>query len=95
MRYLKLEDRKSCCYFTFIILHLFISVDCLTPQSANKLYLQCRDGIVTWIKKKIGPGIYNITTTEDAERILTSEDKVVLGYLNSLVVCVHYLNFFP
>lgn len=44
-----------------------------------------KDGIVTWIKKKIGPGIYNITTTEDAERILTSEDKVVLGYLKSLV----------
>lgn len=44
-----------------------------------------KDGIVTWIKKKIGPGIYNITTTEEAERILTSEDKVVLGYLNSLV----------
>lgn len=45
-----------------------------------------RDAIVTWIKKKIGPGIYNITSVEDAERILTSETKVVLGYLNSLVV---------
>ncbi|KAL2507523.1 Protein disulfide isomerase-like 1-4 [Forsythia ovata] len=44
-----------------------------------------KDAIVTWIKKKIGPGISNITTTEDAERILTSEDKVVLGFLDSLV----------
>lgn len=44
-----------------------------------------KDAIVTWIKKKIGPGINNITTTEDAERILTSESKVVLAYLNSLV----------
>ncbi|KAJ7980990.1 Protein disulfide-isomerase [Quillaja saponaria] len=44
-----------------------------------------KDAIVTWIKKKIGPGIYNITTLDDAERILTSESKVVLGYLNSLV----------
>ena len=43
---------------------------------------------MTWIKKKIGPGINNITTTEEAERILTSEGKVVLGYLNSLVVCI-------
>ncbi|KAI3450560.1 hypothetical protein Pfo_007225 [Paulownia fortunei] len=43
------------------------------------------DAIVTWIKKKIGPGISNITTTEDAERILTSENKVVLGFLDSLV----------
>ncbi|KAF4356424.1 hypothetical protein F8388_013289 [Cannabis sativa] len=44
-----------------------------------------KEAIVTWIKKKIGPGINNITTTEDAERILASEGKVVLGYLNSLV----------
>lgn len=44
-----------------------------------------KDAIVTWIKKKIGPGITNITTTEDAERILTSEDKVVLAFLDSLV----------
>ncbi|KAH6814049.1 PDI-like 1-4 [Perilla frutescens var. frutescens] len=44
-----------------------------------------KDFIVTWIKKKTGPGISNITTTEDAERILTSEDKVVLAFLDSLV----------
>ncbi|KAI4322259.1 hypothetical protein L6164_021970 [Bauhinia variegata] len=43
-----------------------------------------KDAIVTWIKKKIGPGINNITTLDDAERILTSEKKVVLGFLNSL-----------
>ena len=46
----------------------------------------CRDAIVSWIKKKIGPGIYNITSVEDAERILNSESKVAVGYLNSLVV---------
>ncbi|TKY67222.1 disulfide isomerase 1-4 [Spatholobus suberectus] len=44
-----------------------------------------KDAIVTWIKKKIGPGVSNITTVDDAERILTSESKVVLGFLNSLV----------
>ncbi|KAK4440741.1 protein disulfide isomerase-like 1-4 [Sesamum alatum] len=44
-----------------------------------------KDAIVTWIKKKIGPGVSNITTTEDAERILTSENKVVLGFLDALV----------
>ncbi|KAK1587461.1 hypothetical protein Q3G72_013079 [Acer saccharum] len=49
------------------------------PGARNK------DAIVTWIKKKTGPGVYNITTLEEAERILTSENKVVLGYLNSLV----------
>ncbi|KAL4284293.1 hypothetical protein GQ457_16G011360 [Hibiscus cannabinus] len=49
------------------------------PGARNK------EAIVSWIKKKTGPGIYNITTVEDAERILTSESKVALGYLNSLV----------
>jgi protein disulfide-isomerase A1 len=44
-----------------------------------------KDAIVTWIKKKIGPGIYNLTTVDEAESVLTSENKVVLGYLNSLV----------
>ncbi|KAI4383803.1 hypothetical protein MLD38_009601 [Melastoma candidum] len=43
-----------------------------------------KDALVTWIKKKTGPGVYNVTTTEDAERILTSEGVVVLGYLNHL-----------
>ncbi|XP_047171767.1 protein disulfide isomerase-like 1-4 [Vigna umbellata] len=44
-----------------------------------------KDAIVTWIKKKIGPGVYNLTTLEDAQRILANETKVVLGFLNSLV----------
>ena len=44
---------------------------------------------MTWIKKKIGPGIYNLTTVEDAQRILTNETKVVLGFLNSLVVSIN------
>ncbi|KAJ0550948.1 putative protein disulfide-isomerase [Helianthus annuus] len=43
------------------------------------------DAIVTWIKKKTGPGVYNITTVEDAEKVLTSEDRVVLAFLDSLV----------
>ncbi|XP_052185034.1 protein disulfide isomerase-like 1-4 [Diospyros lotus] len=44
-----------------------------------------KEAIVTWIKKKIGPGVYNITTADDAERVLTSENKVVLAFLESLV----------
>ena len=46
---------------------------------------------MTWIKKKTGPGLFNITALDEAERILTSEAKVVLGYLNSLVVCFYFL----
>ncbi|XP_010516042.1 PREDICTED: protein disulfide isomerase-like 1-3 isoform X1 [Camelina sativa] len=44
-----------------------------------------KDGIVTWLKKKASPSIHNITTKEEAERVLSAEPKVVLGFLNSLV----------
>ncbi|CAI9759218.1 unnamed protein product [Fraxinus pennsylvanica] len=44
-----------------------------------------KDAIITWVKKKIGPALYNITMTEEAERILAAEEKIVLGYLESLV----------
>ncbi|XP_068665177.1 protein disulfide isomerase-like 1-4 [Aristolochia californica] len=44
-----------------------------------------KDAIVTWVKKKIGPSIHNLTTTGDAEKILSTESKVVLGFLDSLV----------
>ncbi|KAK3005135.1 hypothetical protein RJ639_015672 [Escallonia herrerae] len=43
------------------------------------------DAIVTWVKKKTGPGLYNLTTTEEAERILAAESKIVLGFLDTLV----------
>ena len=46
---------------------------------------------MTWIKKKIGPGVSNITTVEEAERVLTAGSKVVLGFLNSLVVSFQIL----
>lgn len=37
------------------------------------------------MKKKTGPAIYNITTTREAEEILATQPKVVLGFLDSLV----------
>ncbi|KAL9244557.1 hypothetical protein vseg_018326 [Gypsophila vaccaria] len=43
-----------------------------------------KEAIVTWIKKKTGPSVFNVTSTEEAEKILTSNEKVVLAYLNSL-----------
>ena len=48
---------------------------------------------MTCINKKIGPGIKNITKIDEVEKILNYESKVVLGYLNSLVVCVCALCF--
>ncbi|XP_075084252.1 protein disulfide isomerase-like 1-4 [Nicotiana tabacum] len=44
-----------------------------------------KDAIVSWIKKKTGPALSNITTAEEAERVLKDEKKVVLAYLNDLV----------
>ncbi|XP_012834487.1 PREDICTED: protein disulfide isomerase-like 1-3 [Erythranthe guttata] len=44
-----------------------------------------KDAIVTWLRKKTGPGLHNITTIEEAEHILANEDKIVLAYLESLV----------
>ncbi|KAG5557486.1 hypothetical protein RHGRI_007652 [Rhododendron griersonianum] len=43
-----------------------------------------KDGIVTWVKKKTGPGIYNLTTVGEAEQVLTAGSKVVLAFLDSL-----------
>ncbi|CAK9136130.1 unnamed protein product [Ilex paraguariensis] len=56
-------------------------------EGVHKLYPggRTKDAIVTWVKKKTGPALYNITTTEEAERILANELKVVLGFLNNLV----------
>ncbi|XP_042510521.1 protein disulfide isomerase-like 1-4 [Macadamia integrifolia] len=56
-------------------------------DGVHKLYpgQRTKDAIVTWVKKKTGPSVYNITTTEDAERILNIEDKLVLAFLDSLV----------
>lgn len=45
---------------------------------------------MTWVKKKIGPGIYNLTTVWEAEQVLTAGSKVVLGFLDSLVVFPQY-----
>ncbi|CAK8536248.1 unnamed protein product [Lathyrus sativus] len=44
-----------------------------------------KEAIVSWIKKKTGPGIHNVTSLDEAQSILASETKVVLGFLNSLV----------
>ncbi|KAK7272138.1 hypothetical protein RJT34_28560 [Clitoria ternatea] len=45
-----------------------------------------KDAIVTWIEKKIGPShVRNVTTLEEAQRILTDQPRLVLGFLNSLV----------
>ncbi|CAH8360461.1 unnamed protein product [Eruca vesicaria subsp. sativa] len=44
-----------------------------------------KDGIVSWMKKKASPSIHNITTVEEAERVLSAEPKVVLALLDSLV----------
>ncbi|KAK9168841.1 hypothetical protein Syun_000981 [Stephania yunnanensis] len=56
-------------------------------DGVHKAYngLRTKEGIVTWVKKKTGPGTSNVTTIADAERILNSEEKLVVGFLDSLV----------
>ncbi|KAF5185442.1 disulfide isomerase-like 1-4, partial [Thalictrum thalictroides] len=46
---------------------------------------QTKDGLVSWVKKRTGPGAFNITTLEAAEHISNIENKFVLGLLDSLV----------
>lgn len=53
------------------------------------LNLIYRDAIVAWVKKKMESGIHNITTTVEAESILTIESKIVLGFLDSLEVFLY------
>lgn len=66
---------------------------CIPPETDNLSTSLCREAIVTWIKKKIGPGVSNITTANEAEHVLASENKAVLGFLESLVVRTSYSYF--
>lgn len=43
-----------------------------------------KEAIVAWINKKLGPGVHNVTTVDEAEKIITGEDKAVLAFLDSL-----------
>ncbi|EPS69921.1 hypothetical protein M569_04842 [Genlisea aurea] len=58
----------------------------LFVDGVHKLYtgLRTKDSIVSWLKKKIGPGLHNISSIEEAEKIMENEDRIVVGYLESL-----------
>ncbi|KAL8171186.1 LOW QUALITY PROTEIN: hypothetical protein V2J09_022990 [Rumex salicifolius] len=43
-----------------------------------------KEGIISWLKKKTGPGVRNVTTVEEAEKILSTDSKIVVAYLDSL-----------
>ncbi|KAL5729023.1 protein disulfide-isomerase [Ranunculus cassubicifolius] len=60
-------------YFFFDGLH--------KPYSGKNI----RDAIVSWTKKRTGTGAFNVTSLEEAERVLNTEKKFVLGFLDSLV----------
>jgi protein disulfide-isomerase-like protein len=45
-----------------------------------------KDAIITWIDKKLGPGVHNLSDLDQAERILTGDDKAVLAFLDTLSV---------
>ncbi|KAL8166833.1 hypothetical protein V2J09_008332 [Rumex salicifolius] len=43
-----------------------------------------KEAIVAWLRKKTGPGINNVTTTEQAEKVLRSDSIAVVAFLDSL-----------
>jgi len=43
-----------------------------------------KEGIVSWIKRKTGPAVSNLTTTEDAETLLDSGSTAAVGLFDSL-----------
>ncbi|CAM0948368.1 unnamed protein product [Alopecurus aequalis] len=43
-----------------------------------------KDAIVAWITKKLGPGVENLTTVDQAEKVVTGDDTAVLAFLHSL-----------
>ncbi|KAL5734961.1 hypothetical protein ACOSP7_032822 [Xanthoceras sorbifolium] len=48
-------------------------------------YNECgREAVMTWVKRKMRLGVYNITTMDEAKRILTEESNLVLGFLRTL-----------
>ena len=49
-----------------------------------------RDAIVSWLKKKTGSAIKNVTTTEEAKKLLESEPKLVVAFVDSLTVLTEF-----
>ncbi|KAK2633979.1 hypothetical protein Ddye_028771, partial [Dipteronia dyeriana] len=45
---------------------------------------KCRKAVMTWVKRKIRFGVYNITTMDEAKHISVDESKLVLGFLRTL-----------
>ncbi|XP_044410328.1 protein disulfide isomerase-like 1-4 [Triticum aestivum] len=43
-----------------------------------------KDAIVAWIGKKLGPAVQNLTTVDEAEKVVTGDDVAVLAYLDHL-----------
>ncbi|XVE68913.1 hypothetical protein DITRI_Ditri09bG0107800 [Diplodiscus trichospermus] len=60
---------------------LFLFVEGIHKAYAGE---RTKEGIVTWLKQQTGPGVYNITTTEEAETILAAESTFVLGFVDSM-----------
>ncbi|XP_057979593.1 protein disulfide isomerase-like 1-3 [Malania oleifera] len=58
----------------------------LFSDGAIKIYKgpRTKDDVVAWVKKKTGPSLPNLTTTEEAERVLAAEPRVVLGFFDTL-----------
>lgn len=54
-------------------------------------YNRTRDAIVNYIKTKMSGDLYTLKKTEEAERLLTAESTIALGFLDSLKVHTHIM----
>ncbi|KAK3232417.1 hypothetical protein Dsin_004298 [Dipteronia sinensis] len=43
-----------------------------------------RKALMTWVKRKMRLGVYNITTMDEAKRLSADESKLVLGFLRTI-----------
>ncbi|KAK1552737.1 hypothetical protein Q3G72_022636 [Acer saccharum] len=63
-------------------IHLFVGG--VRPGVYDPCRERTRDAITTWVKMKMSLGIYSINTMDEAQRVLATESKLVLGFFDSL-----------
>ncbi|KAF7076713.1 hypothetical protein CFC21_081327 [Triticum aestivum] len=63
------------------IVHFFIDG---VPRGYRYYGERTKDAIVAWITKKLGPAVRNVTTVDEAEKIITGHGMATLAFLDSL-----------
>jgi hypothetical protein len=53
------------------------------------VFLCVSDAIISWVKKNIGPSVIDITSTDEAKKILESETTFVAAVFDKLEVFIY------